>query len=180
MEQNATDNTLLLGLLSHFHQTAIRIIVVFTGHILQPVGTGGDIIGTRICVKKFYLTTTHGHIDDTYALVFRQTVTERTSEIVGRCQSRRHAYQWRNRLIPFPFLTGREFQGVGTLIPGIGLHRRRIEIHGSHRQETGGNTDEILRLRTCITLHIRLPEAEENMEILVLCGCVQYSQGGNH
>ena len=87
MEQNATDNALLLGLLSHFHQTAIGIVVVFTGHILQPVGTGGDIIGTRICVKKLYLTTTHGHIDDTYALVFRQTVTERTSEIIGRCQS---------------------------------------------------------------------------------------------
>ena len=165
MEQYTTDNPVLLSLTSHFHQSAIRIVIVFLGHILQPARTVRDIIGTRIRVKQFDLATTHGHIDNTHALAFRQAVAERASEIVGRCQSCSHAHQWRHGLIPLPHLASRQIQRIRTLIPGIRFHRRRIEIHGSHRQKALRYILEILRLRTGIALHIRLSETEEDMEI---------------
>ena len=49
------------------------------------------------------------------------------------------------------------------------------EVHGRQVQEIVGHPDGILRLDAGVSLHIRLPEAEEDMEILVLGGCVEYA-----
>ena len=100
---------------------------------------------------------------DAHFVAFRQVLQQRAAEIIDRRQTGILAAQRRQGLVPLAHLAGL----VG-------------EIDGGEIQEIVGHPDGILRLDAGVALHIRLPEAEEDMEILVLCGCVQYSQGGNH
>ena len=100
---------------------------------------------------------------DAHFVAFRQVLQQRAAEIIDRGQTGILAAQRRQGLVPLAHLAGL----VG-------------EIDGRQVQEVVGDPDGILRLDAGVALHVRLPETEEDMEILVLCGCVQYGQGGNH
>ena len=87
MQKNTFDDTIFLGLLSQFHQTAVRIIVVFLRHILQPARLGSEVFRIVFLVEQFNAASTDGNIDDTNLYLFRKVFDQRTTEIITGSQS---------------------------------------------------------------------------------------------
>ena len=108
-----------------------------------------------------------GHVDDADADFLWQGGYERATEVVNGCQSVVRAAQRRQGRIPLAHLAA-----------------AAVVVHGSHHEETGIHAFEVLCLRAGSAFHIRLSEAEEDVEIGVGSstgadeGCSQ--QRGHH
>ena len=137
--------------------------VIGRQHGLHPLRRRLRILVDPVRQEAVDADAADGDMHDAHLVAFRQILQQGAAEIIDRRQSGILAAQRRQGLVPLAHLAGL----VG-------------EIDGGEIQEIVGHPDGILRLDAGVALHIRLPEAEEDMEILVLCGCVQYSQGGNH
>ena len=137
--------------------------VVGRQHGLHPLRRLLRILVDAVRQETVDADAADGDMHDAHLMAFRQVFQQGAAEIIDRSQTGILAAQRRQGLVPLAHLAGL----VG-------------EVDGGEVQEIVGHPDGILRLDARVALHIRLPEAEENMEILVLCGCVQYSQGGNH
>ena len=137
--------------------------VIGRQHGLHPLRGRLRVLVDAVRQEAVDADAADGDVHDAHLVAFREVLQQGTAEIIDRGESGILAAQRRQGLVPLAHLAGL----VG-------------EIDGGEVQEIVGHPDGILRLDAGIALHIRLPEAEENMEILVLCGCSQYSQCGNH
>ena len=83
-----------------------------------------------------------------YLNVLGQILTHGATEIVGRGDTGALATERRNGSVPLAHLA-------------LGI----AEVNGSHHLESLGHILIVLSLRPCIALHIRLTEAEIDMEV---------------
>ncbi len=150
MHQDTLDDTILLSLLGQRDQTLIRVVVVGFEHSLHPLRRLLHIALDAIGQKSLDIDTTDGHMDNTNLDVLRQRSHHRTSKPVGRSQTRIGTAQRSRSLAPL------------THLPAL-----LREVHCGHQQETRTRALQILSLRTGCTLHVRLAETQEDIEIRV-------------
>ena len=150
MHKNALDDTHLLRPLSALHQSAKRIIAIFSARPLQPVRRRSNIFSRLLLLKKFNSASPHSHVNHPHPHAVRQVSHHSPPKIIRRRQPRVVAAQRRIGNIPFP------------LLPPMPRH-----IHRRHHAETRVNTPHVLILNTSHPLHVRLPEAQIHMKIRV-------------
>ena len=89
-------------------------------------------------------------MDDTHTDVVGKRLHQRAAKPVGRCQTVVRTTERRNGFAPLAHLAAPLWV-----------------VDGRHQQETRAGTRQVLCFRTRGSLHVRLSEAEEDVEILV-------------
>ena len=163
VHQDAGDDPLSLSLLRHRHEPVVRMAVISRQHGLHPLRRRFGVLVNPVRQEAVDADAADGDMHHTHLVALRKILKQGTAEIVDRRESGILAAQRREGFVPLPHFPGL----VG-------------EIHGRQVQEGIRDIHGILRLDARIPFHVGLAEAEENMEILVLGGCGQYGQGGNH
>ena len=163
MQQDTLDDTYLLGFLGHLNDAAVRVATIMTLSQCCPplVGIIFHFLFIQILVEHLDGTATHGNGNDTNLLI-SQFSHHRTTEIVGRTKL---AIRTDNRtfgLIPIAQSTF-----------GTGI----VEITGSQHLEPLVNVTHILGLPLGIALHVRLSEADVDIEIGINI-CVSLREAG--
>ena len=151
VHQDAGDDPFFLRDLPHGDQPVIGTAPIGRQHGFHPFGRRLRIGVDAVRKEAVDADAAHGHMDDAHPVVLRQILQQRPSEIIGGRQARVLPAQRGKGLVPparFP-----------------GLVR---EIHGRQVEEPVGDPDGILRLDPGVPFHVGLPEAEEDVEILVL------------
>ena len=151
MNQDTFYHAVLLSQPCHFHKALIRIIAVCLQRPFHPVRrTMGHITGYAVFHKRLDMATANGHVDDSDTDIFRQSGHQCTPEVIHRSKSRiGTAKRWYGR-IPMSLLA---------FPSGI--------VHRSHHAETFVHSVHIPDFGTCIPLHVRLSETEEDIEIRI-------------
>ena len=142
MHQDTLNHTILLSFLGQCHQSLIWIIVIGFQHTLHPSRCFGlHIIVDAISQETLDINTANSHVNHTNLDILGQRLHHRTTEPVGRSQTRIGTTERRDGFIPFTHLTGRKFIGSGI-------------VHSRHPQESWSRTLQILSLRFSGTLHV--------------------------
>ena len=167
MHQDTLDDTILLGFLCQFHKTFVGVIVVGGQHTLHPAWSLFlDVVRDAVGQETLDVDTANGNVDDTNLDIIGQRGHEGTAEPVGRGQTSILTAQGSRSLAPLALLTG--FPNIVTFrnatIPWLCI------VHGWHQQEAGTGAGIIDSLGTGVALHIRLSEAEEDVEVRVYGG----------
>ena len=152
MKKDAFDDTGFLGDPPHVHELLIGIAVVGGDCGLHPLRSRSSVRGVVLLVEQLDLATGNRHIDDADLDFFGKLGDQRASEEVRRTEARRGPAQWRHRGVPiarFPLWS--------------------LKIYSRQHLEAAVARRTVLVLNPRETLHVGLPEAEENVEILVLC-----------
>ena len=153
VHQDTLDHTVFLCLLGQFHESLIGIVVIGFQHPLHPVGSLVlHVVLNLVGHETFDFDATDGHVNHTDADIVGKRSHEGAAEVVGRGESGVRTAEWGSGLTPF-----------------AGFASTLCIINGGHQQEARSHALEILCLRTCIPLHVRLPEAEEDVEVGVYC-----------
>ena len=160
VHQDAGDDPFFLRNLSHGDQPVVGTAPIGRQHGLHPLRRRLRIGVDAVRKEAVDADTAHSHMDDAHPVVFRQIRQQRPPEIIGGRQARVLPAQRGDGLVP------------SALLPGL-----VGEIHGRKVQEPVGNADGILRLDPGVSFHVGLPEAEEDMEILVLGRCRDEAHG---
>ena len=151
MHQNTFNHPVLLCLLCQIYEPSIRIIIIRLHDIFQPIRLSSNVLCTALFIEQLNTTSPDSHIDNTHFDIRRQIINHSTSKIITWGQSRMATRQRRKSLIPLSFYPS----ALRT-------------INSRHHQKTFTYTYTILRFHTCIAFHIRLPESQINMKILIL------------
>ena len=149
MEQYAFDDSVLLRFLRHVYEPSERVVVVFLAIVLVPLVF--RILCNRVGLVLVELldgASSDGHVDDTHGDGVGQVRHHRPSEIVCWRESRVLSAEWGIGGVPLPFLPVH----VG-------------HVHSCHHLETRIHVLPVLCLYGRIPFHIRLTEAEENVEV---------------
>ena len=148
VHQHTLDDTILLSLLGQCDESFIGVIVVGGQHGNHPSWCLLHVVLDAVGQETLDVNTANGHVDDANADILRQRLDHRATKPVGRCQTRIRAAEWGRGFAPLPHLAA----------------SLRI-VNGWHEQETGTRTGDVLCLRLGCSLHVRLSEAEEDVEI---------------
>ena len=148
MHQDALDDTILLGLLGQRHQSLVGVVVVGLQHALHPLRSPLHIAGNAVGQEAADVDAAYGHMDNANRDVLRQRGHHGAAKPVGRRQSRIGTTQGCRRLAPLTLFAS--------------LLRK---VYRRHQQEARTRTLHILSLRTGCTLHVRLSETQEDIEI---------------
>ena len=165
VHQDALDDAVLLGLLGQRDQTLVGVVAVGFEHALHPAGRFLlGILLDAVGQETLDVDTANGNVDDTNLDVLRQRGHQRTAKPVGGRQACAGTAEGWYGLAPFAHL-------AGGIVVGSGV------VNGRHQQETRSGTLQVLSLRTGCTLHVRLSETKEDVEIRVdSSGCALYTQ----
>ena len=155
MQQDTLDDTYLLRFLGHLDDAAIGIAaVVLIGQRCPPLSR---VISQFLLIQVFveHLDRTaahrHGNNPDTHTL--GQVLHHSTPEVVGRAKAANRIHQRRHGLVP------------------VARSSLRVsEVTGCQQSETVIDTGLIDIFRLRITLHIRLPETDVDVEIRIHFG----------
>ena len=148
VHQHTFDDTVLLGLLGQCDETLIGVVVVGGQHGNHPARGLLHVAFDAVGQETLDVDTADGYMDDTYTDILRQGLDHRTAEPVGRCQTGIRTTEWGRGLAPLTHLTASLWI-----------------VDSRHEQETGTWTGDVLCLGLGCSLHVRLSEAEEDVEI---------------
>jgi len=153
VHQDALDHAVFLGLLAQSDQPLIGIVAVGLEHALHPVGgLVLGIVGNLVGHEAFDLDAADGHGNHAHTDVGGQTGCQCAPEIIDGCQAIVAAAERRKGLVPFAHLPA-----------------ATVVVDGGHHLEAVAYTLQVLGLRAGGSLHVRLAETEENVEVGVLC-----------
>ena len=150
MEKNTFDDTRFLCLLRHVDECTERVVIVLSAVVLKPLFRVCDDAFALVFVEEFDRASAHRHVDDTHADILRQVLHHSSSEVVGRRQSCPVSAKRRISRVP--------------------LSRFSVlcwHIHSRHHLESRVDILTVLVFNGRIALHVRLSEAEVDMEIRV-------------
>ena len=150
MQEDALDNTLLLGYFCQFYQSGVWISVVLGCKVLHPVGLFLEISLIGTLIEEVDAGSAHGHGDGSHLDAVWQVIHHLSSEIVNRSQSCRGSCLWRHGGVPLSLLPSRLFI-----------------IHGIHSLESRVHARSVDVFDSRISFHVRLSEAEINLKIRI-------------
>ena len=148
MQEDALDDTLLLGNPGEFDESGIRITMILGCEILHPVWLLLQIrlIGTLI--EEVNASATHCHSDGSHLDAIRQVIYHFSAKVIHRSQACAWTcLRWNSRM-PLSFFPSSFFI-----------------IHGIHCHESWIHSCSVDVFNGGIALHIRLSEAEINLKI---------------
>ena len=150
--EHALDDSVFLSELRHLDKSGIRIIVICGKHALHPArSTFLHIAGDAVRKECLDMASSDGHIDDTDPYIFRKSLDKSPSEVVCRSESCVRTAERRYCSVPFS-LFATSF----------------LVVDCRHHHESVADTFKILLLYAGISLHVRLAEAQIDMEIRIL------------
>ncbi len=150
VHQYALDHAVLLCFFCQSHQALIGVVVVSLEYALHPLRRRLRIALDAVGQESLDVDAADSHVDYADFDILGQRADERSSEPVGRRQSRIGAAQRSRCLAPLSHLSSL-----------LG------EVDGGHQQEPRSRALHVLGLRPCSPFHIRLAEAQEDIEIRV-------------
>ena len=160
MDEHTLDHTVLLGQFRKLHKPRIWIIVIGLKHALHPSrSTVCDIISDAVRKECLDMASSDSDIDDSHPDIFRKSLGQCPSEIVSRSKSCVLTAERRHSRVPLP-LDASPF----------------LIVDRCHHHETVAHPFKILLLDTGVSFHIRLAEAQIDMEIRILGLCCKHAQ----
>ena len=152
MQEDALDNTLLLGNLAQLNESGIRITMILGCEILHPVWLLLQVSLTGTLIEEVNASATHRHGDGSHLDAIRQVIYHFSAKVIHRTQACAWSCLWWNSRMPLSLLPSCFFI-----------------IHGIHRHESWINSCSVNVFNGSIALHVRLSEAEINLKIWVYC-----------
>ena len=154
VQQNAFNHaTLFLCDFSHINKTLIGVVVVCGEHSNHPLGTFFAISGNAVFHKCLDIATANGNVYHADTYVFGQVLNHCATKVVDRCKASVFAAERRNSRVHFAHFAA---------------HFRKID--GGHHLEARIDILTVNLLNLGVALHIRLSEAEINLQLfVVLC-----------
>ena len=148
MKQDALDDAIVSGHLGHRQQPLIGVSPVLVEDVVHPVAVfAGDDAGVLVFVEERYGTALNGHRHDADADIFGHRFEQRPSEPVGWAEVGISSAEWWHGLAPCAKLTVRA-------------------VGGGHAEKAVAYR-QVLLLDGRLSRHVRLPEAEEDPEVMV-------------
>ena len=160
VHQHPLDDAILLCLPGQRHQTFIGVIAVSLQHALHPSWRRLHIRFHLVRHETLNPDAADGHMYHTHTDVLRQRLYHRPAKPVGRSQAGIRTTQRSSSLAPLPHPT------AALLI-----------VHSRHQQESRAGTLQVLSLRACGTLHVRLSETQEDIEVFIYSGICSHESG---
>jgi hypothetical protein len=159
VQQDALDDARLLGDLRQFNQISIRVTAIFTGKSDFPILRRRQIFAVTTLIPQLDLRTGNADLDHADSDILREIGDHCPAKRIDERNASRATSQRRNRVIPLPLLP------AATRIVKIRQHlKARINR-------------ALLLFNASSTFHVRLPEAQVDVEIRV--GLSQSLRGGS-
>ena len=152
VHEHTLDHALLLRLFGQRHEAFIRIVVIGGEHRFHPSRRPFYIGLDAVVEESLYMDASDSHGDDAHAHILGQVFCQCSSEVVDRRES--------------GVLTAERRQG---LVPLAHFPAALRIVDGSHHLEPVVQALQVLRFGSCRSLHVRLSEAEEDVEVVVRC-----------
>ena len=108
----------------------------------------GDVVLRLVFIEKVDGASADRHVDDSDIYVVGSLLYHGASEVVDGCEAVVLTAEWRHCYVPF-----------AALAPGVG------EVDGCHHLEACVESLAVLRFDACVALHVRLSEAEVDVEV---------------
>ena len=161
VQQDAGNHALSLGDFAHFHQTLVRMSAVGRQHGFHPFRRGSGILVDALFHVAVDADSADSHVHHAHLMVLGEILQQRAAEVIYGSETGGFPAQGRQGLVPLAHLAA--------------LVR---EVHGGQVQETLAHAYGVDGLDAGVPLHVGLAEAEENVELGILCGGLKNQQGG--